>query len=60
MEGGAWVPATHMGQAAGQAVLEAKAIVCWGQYLGLHSSGAELKPLRNKAVAKRDFCHRLC
>ena len=60
VEGGARVLSTHLGQAAGQAVLEAKAVVCWGPYLGLHSSWSELKPLRNKAVAERDICHHLC
>lgn len=33
VESGAQVPATHLGQTAGQAVLEVKAIVCWGQHL---------------------------
>lgn len=60
MEGGAQVLATYLGWIAGLAVLEVKAIVCWGQHLGLYSLGFELKPLRNKAVAKRDFRHCVC
>lgn len=53
--GGAPVPATHLGWTAGLAVLEVKAIACWGQHLGLYSLGFELKPLRNKAVAKSEL-----
>lgn len=58
--GQAQVLSTHLGQTARQAVPKEEAIVCWEQHLGQHSLGFELRPLRNKAVAQRNFCHCLC